>query len=161
MSHTFTELDGQGLQDRVTNAAKRSVVRCARGYIGTPWVHQGRLKGKSIDCLGLLVCVAREFGAEVKLDRTDYDNRKIDTAAMRKVLEHYMEEKPISKAAPGDVLLFALGGSPQHLAIKTDKGMIHANMRTRWVKEDSMDKFIKKDIVACFDFRPWDWIGKE
>lgn len=142
-------------------ASKYDIVRIARTYVGTPWVHQGRLKGKSIDCLGLLVCVAREFGAKVKKDRTDYDNRKIDTKAMRNTLEFYMDTKPVEKAEPGDILLFALNGSPQHLAIKTDRGMIHANMRTRWVREDSMDKFIKKDIVACFDFKPWDWIGRE
>ena len=140
---------------------KREIVKTAREYIGTKWVHQGRLKGKSIDCLGLLVCIAREFGAKVKKDRTDYDNRKIDTGAMREILRYYMKEITFRECGPGDIILFRMNGSPQHLGLKTDKGMIHANMRTRFVREDSMDKFIMKDVVCCYDFRPWEWKGKE
>jgi cell wall-associated NlpC family hydrolase len=30
---------------------------------------------------------------------------------------------------PGDILLFKIDGNPQHMAIKTDKGMIHAYAR--------------------------------
>lgn len=140
---------------------KLQVVRIAREYVGTPWVHQGRLKGKAIDCLGILVCVAREFGAKVVKDRTDYDQKAIDTDAMIDVMRYYMKEISYTQSRPGDVILFAINNRPQHLGIKTNKGMIHANMRTRWVREDSIDKYTESQVVTCFDFRPWEWVGKE
>lgn len=34
----------------------------ARSWIGTPWVHQGRMKGVQCDCVGLIVEVARTVG---------------------------------------------------------------------------------------------------
>jgi len=140
---------------------KNAIVTTAREYLGTKWQHQGRLKGKSIDCLGLLVCIAREFGAKVKKDRTDYDNRKIDTDAMREILRYYMKEITFKEAVSGDIILFKMNGSPQHLGLKTNKGMIHANMRTRFVREDSIDPKLRADIVCCYDFKPWEWVGKE
>ncbi len=36
----------------------------ARKFIGTPFVHQGRVPGAGLDCVGLLVAVAREMGIE-------------------------------------------------------------------------------------------------
>jgi cell wall-associated NlpC family hydrolase len=149
------------MRDSILYAQKSRVVKVAREYLGTRWVHQGRIKGKSIDCLGLLVCVAREFGAKVLKDRTDYDFTNIDTEAMRKVLEFYMKTIPERESRPGDVVLFKIAGSPQHLGILTGKGMVHANMKTRFVREDSIGMNLRKNIVSFFDFRPWEWVGRE
>ncbi len=35
------------------------VVRTARTWLGTPYHHQGRLKGVGVDCAGLLIGVAQ------------------------------------------------------------------------------------------------------
>ena len=44
------------------------VVRMARTWLGTPYHHQGRVKGAGVDCGGLVIGVARflmiGFGAE-------------------------------------------------------------------------------------------------
>lgn len=34
----------------------------ARSFLGTKWVHQGRTKGVALDCIGLIIEVARETG---------------------------------------------------------------------------------------------------
>ena len=38
------------------------IVKAARTYIGTPFHHRERQPGIALDCVGLLVCVARELG---------------------------------------------------------------------------------------------------
>ena len=42
-----------------------AIVQAARGWIGTPYVHQASVKGGGTDCLGLVRGIWREFfGAE-------------------------------------------------------------------------------------------------
>lgn len=38
------------------------VVRTARQWIDTPWMHQGRQPMVALDCVGLPICDARELG---------------------------------------------------------------------------------------------------
>lgn len=38
------------------------VVAEARRHLGTPWVHQGRTPGVALDCIGLVIVVARRLG---------------------------------------------------------------------------------------------------
>lgn len=38
------------------------IIEAARAKIGTPWLHQGRLPGVALDCIGLPICVTRELG---------------------------------------------------------------------------------------------------
>jgi cell wall-associated NlpC family hydrolase len=37
------------------------IVAAARSWLGTPWRHQGRLKGIAVDCGGLIIGVGREL----------------------------------------------------------------------------------------------------
>ncbi len=44
---------------------KDEIVAAARGWIGTPYRHQGQVKGVGCDCLGLVRGVWRDlYGAE-------------------------------------------------------------------------------------------------
>jgi cell wall-associated NlpC family hydrolase len=45
---------------------RADVIRAARAYIGTPFRHQGRLKGVAVDCAGVVMCVAEELGIRDK-----------------------------------------------------------------------------------------------
>jgi hypothetical protein len=38
------------------------IVAVARSWHGTPWRHQGRLKGVAVGCGGLIIGVGRELG---------------------------------------------------------------------------------------------------
>ena len=44
---------------------KEDVVREAKTWLGTPFHHQGRLKGVGVDCAGVIVCVAKELKLKV------------------------------------------------------------------------------------------------
>ena len=38
------------------------LVACARGWIGTPYVHQHRTRGHAVDCVGLIIGAGLEAG---------------------------------------------------------------------------------------------------
>ncbi|MBL0320066.1 MAG: hypothetical protein IPP74_12385 [Alphaproteobacteria bacterium] len=42
--------------------SNQKIISQARTWLGTPFHHQARLKGKGCDCLGLIVGVADELG---------------------------------------------------------------------------------------------------
>ncbi|MFZ7338164.1 hypothetical protein ACLS0R_18210, partial [Comamonas jiangduensis] len=47
----------------MTNFQAQDVVAAARRCIGTPYHHQARKPGIGLDCVGLVICVARQIGA--------------------------------------------------------------------------------------------------
>ena len=64
-------------------------VRMARDYLGTPYHHQARLKGHGIDCVGLVVCVARELGVlPFDVDVTGYSRIPDGKALMHHLHAH-------------------------------------------------------------------------
>ncbi len=153
------------------------VVVCARGFLGTRFHHQGRLKRTQshlggIDCLGLLVEVARELdlrgmdgGPLAALDRTDYGHYP-DTAAL--VLGLGRALMPVDKASlrPGDIALFTIEGQAQHMGIisatraenamkdTASFGLIHAYAPARAVVEHALDAWWRARMAALFRLAP-------
>ncbi len=39
----------------------QNIVDVAKTYIGTPFHHLGRIKDVGIDCVGIIICVAKEL----------------------------------------------------------------------------------------------------
>jgi cell wall-associated NlpC family hydrolase len=109
---------------------RAAVVAEARTWLGTPWVHQHRVKGHAVDCAGLVIGVARTLGlVGPDFDVADYtrtpDGRLLDLCAAHM--------RPVSRAAmqPGDVVVVAVEHDPQHMGIVTPYpggrlAMIHA-----------------------------------
>lgn len=77
-------------------------VAASRGYLGVPWVHQGRTE-RGVDCVGLIVLSLRAIGIEAPLT-ADY-GRMQDYRQARRYLEDYCF-RPSGPALPGDVVLF-------------------------------------------------------
>lgn len=102
------------------------IVATAREYLGTPYLHQGRVKGLGVDCLGLLICVGRELEfLPASFDKQDYTTQP-DPVEFLAGLEREMWAIEIHEARPGDVLLLASHGVATHVAFKTDRGILHA-----------------------------------
>lgn len=144
---------------RVTRA---DLIAEARTWIGTPWIHQGRLKGIATDCVGVVICVPRALGLmPPDFDITGYA-RDPQPQVMIRYLELYLDrvsvpspfplpegegptiENPKSKiqnyAKGGDVLLVVPRRVPQHLQILTFDGtVIGAIDRRRGVREHILD----------------------
>lgn len=97
-------------------ATATGLVDAARSYIGTPFHHQGRAKGVGVDCVGLVVCAARDAGYTVR-DVTNYP-RDPDGASLERIVSGQLERVRLGWEA-GDVMLFwvARSGLPQHVGI--------------------------------------------
>lgn len=135
----------------ITTVTTRQITRQARTYLGTPFHHAGRVKGVGVDCAGLVICV----GHDLRLLHTDYTayGRQPVGGTMTRLLNEQMDEVPLSEARAGDVFLMRFRREPQHLAMKTSKGIIHSYMGVGKVVEHRLDKIWRERIMAAYRFR--------
>lgn len=136
------------------------VVREARAWIGTPYVHQASARGAGTDCLGLLRGVWRAaVGAEpqkVPAYTPDWSEaagrEELFAAALR-----WLRAKDVAEAAEGDVLLFRMrdGSVAKHLGIQsrigTEARFIHA-YTGHGVVECPLSEPWQRRIAARFAF---------
>ncbi len=144
MSHVF--------QDRI--------VRAARGWIGTPYLHQASCKGAGTDCLGLLRGVWREvLGAEPEVPPA-YSMDWSEPArieALWQAAQRHLLPKALAEEAPGDVLLFRMrdGAVAKHLGIAgrigAEASFVHA-YSGHAVVESPLSLPWRRRIVARFTF---------
>jgi NlpC/P60 family putative phage cell wall peptidase len=125
---------------------RQQVIDQARTWLGTPYRHQGRLKGVAVDCVGLLVGVATELGVPAT-DMTGYTRRPDGQL----VPNLYAQTEPVQpgQQQPGDIVVFHWRNDPVHLAILTGpNSIIHAFAINRKVCEHSMDERWLRQISA-------------
>lgn len=137
------------------------VVMQARRWIGTPYVHQASCLGAGADCLGLLRGVWRAVAGaepcEVPAYTPDWAEPGRDEVLMRAAREWLME-KPLSEAAPGDVLVFRMrtAGIAKHLGIQAEIGerpsFVHA-YSGHAVVESPLSVPWARRIAGRFSFR--------
>lgn len=99
---------------------REEIVTAARGHIGTPFHHLGRLPGVGLDCAGLLVVVARQLALmpatfDVPVYGPNPDGRK-----MLAWCNEYMTPVTRENMRPGDALVMITDVLPQHLGILGD-----------------------------------------
>lgn len=136
------------------------IVAAARGWIGTPYLHQASARGLGCDCLGLLRGVWRELrGAEpeaVPAYSRDWSEPQGDERLWRAALAH-LSAKPVAEAAPGDVVLFRMraGAVAKHLGVQSAAGdqprFIHS-YSGHGVVESPLSAPWARRIVARFAF---------
>jgi len=132
-------------------ASRDQIVAVARRYLGTRFKHQGRVPGQALDCAGVVVCAARELGLGF-YDVADYPRLPQGDALRRHLLSAGLAPIAPHRARPGDVLLMRFERDPQHLALMTDRGIIHAHLRLRGVVEHRLDDWWQGKIIAAFQF---------
>lgn len=132
---------------------REQIVTEARAWIGTRWQHQARVKGRATDCAGLVIGVAWEVGLIGRdVDFNGYA-RQPDGDRMRQVCRDMMVEIPATCIRPGDVVAMRFELEPQHVAIVTDRGIIHAYAQARRVVEHRLDSLWKSRIVGAYQFK--------
>lgn len=137
-----------------------AVVEAARGWIGTPYVHQASVRGAGSDCLGLLRGVWREvLGPEpeaVPPYSMDWSEPQGDERLWRAALAH-LRPRPLQDPAPGDVLLFRMreGSVAKHLGIQArcdaSPSFVHA-YSGHGVIESALSAPWARRVVARFAF---------
>jgi len=143
----------------------KAIIDAARTWLGTPFRHQGRAKGQWVDCIGLVIGVAKETNLVVKdFDYCGYGQLPVPTA-MEKALDENMIRVAPGAERPGDVPWMSdpiYGGQPRHLGILTDCGtIIHAHSRVGnaarkaagRVVEQRMDDNLKRRVRRYYRFR--------
>lgn len=140
---------------------RADVATQARTWLGTPFVHQGRIKGLAADCVGLVVGVARELGlVEPGFDFTGYP-RSPDGRSLLGECDRLMQRIAVEDMQAGDVIAIRWESDPQHLGILGDYlhgglSMIHAlgtpDGRGR-VIEHRLHETMQARIVAAYSLR--------
>lgn len=137
------------------------VVAVARGWLGTPYVHQASVRGSGADCLGLIRGVWREIhGAEPEAPPA-YTADWAECGGAEVLLGAAMRHLwPLAEDAgwmPGQVLLFRMrpGAIAKHLGILSrvgeDARFLHA-YTSHGVIESPLTPPWRSRIVARFRF---------
>ncbi len=100
-------------------ARRTDVVQAARAWLGTPFHHQARLKGVGVDCVGLVIGVARELGLVAADFDVDTYPRVPDGVSLMHLVNLHLT--PLQgEMAPGHVVVVRFDRDPQHLGILGD-----------------------------------------
>lgn len=97
----------------------------ARSWIGTPWVHQQRLKGVGADCVGFAggVLIALGIYAADHPDALPFAGygREPDGRRLQAACDVFLHRIEWAEVQPADFLLCSFrGGRPRHMGIVTD-----------------------------------------
>lgn len=145
---------------RNNQPSRQDIVDHARTWIGTPYLHQQRERGRFCDCVGLIIGVARHFGLG--------DYRKNDYLAnpdpehMGRRLRENLDEITPGAARVGDILWIAFKhrgrAVPVHLGIIGDypgggHSLIHAYSTCGCVTEHRLDRKWLRRVHSAFRYR--------
>ncbi|MEJ0062411.1 MAG: NlpC/P60 family protein [Alphaproteobacteria bacterium] len=134
----------------MTEAQVTAMIAAARGCIGTPFHHQGRLPGTGLDCIGLVIVALRAAGMTVN-DRQDY-SRRPDGASLAEALAAH-GASVVADIVAGDALLFAFDGAPQHVALAASPDrIIHAYAPAGKVIETFLSAPWRRRLIASYRF---------
>ena len=135
-------------------------VAAARGWIGTPYVHQASCRGAGADCLGLVRGIWREVvGAEPEAPPAysmDWSEPQRDERLWAAALRH-LRPQALEHAEAGDILLFRMrdGAVAKHLGLAAEVGaqpsFIHA-YSGHGVVESPLSAPWRRRLVARFQF---------
>jgi len=129
------------------------IVNAARSYLGVKFRHQGRTRA-GIDCVGLLVCVARDLGAS-DYDATGY-NRRAQGLGFLHHFQNNLDQISTQDAKPGDVLVFVESIFPCHTGIMSARHdlphLIHAHAPRGVVLEEPFGDEWRSKLRYAFRF---------
>lgn len=133
------------------------IVRIARSWVGTPYLHQASLKGVGCDCLGLVRGVWREaYGTEpeaVPAYSPDWAEAGMRENLAEAARRHMTEATDV---AAGDLLLFRWRAHlpAKHAAIAASAAtMVHAQDGAR-VCEAALSPWWRRRLAFVFRFPP-------
>lgn len=135
-------------------ATRQQVIDEARQWLGTPWRHQGRLKGVGCDCVGHILMVPVALGLlSLDCDIAGYP-RWPEPSLMGEALDKHLDRVERADLRGADVLWLKPRRVPHHLAIYTfDDTIIHAIDLQRGVTEHRLDERWRAAIARVYRYR--------
>ena len=151
------------MSEHMQSIARNRIIEAARGWVGTPFRHQGRKKGVGVDCIGLVCGVGAELGVRAEIPG-NYSQSPSGDLVISGCDKYLVKPEDQATPLPGQVMI--LWGfdrnTPQHFAILGGDPwkitMVHAFSRRGAVIEDVYDHFWSKRFVALYEFpgtEPW------
>ncbi|RJF70979.1 peptidase P60 [Rhodopseudomonas palustris] len=138
-------------------AIRDRIVAEARGWIGTPYVHQASCKGSGADCLGLVRGVWRAlYGHEPEIPPAYGQSWAEESGeeTLRDAARRHLIEIDVAAAMPGDVILIRVRdrGPAKHAAILVEPGrIVHAYDRHA-VQECALPDAWRRRTAYAFRF---------
>lgn len=145
---------------------KDQIIQAAKGWLGTPYHHQARVKGVGVDCAQLVAAIAEELkiipqGTAIPFDYSPEWHIHNREELLVKNLEAFgCPEK--ETAEPGDILCFKFGRAIGHLGILVSESeFIHARIDVGSVVLNSLfaDMASKKGFWAERHVRTFSFPG--
>src|ERR1700680_1854413 len=139
---------------------RADIVSKAREYMGTRFVHQGRVKGRALDCVGLPLMVAEDLGIVDRhgepiraRDSVNYSPKPLD-GFVHEECHGRLLEKPVSSMCEGDVVTVKNPTIACHVAIVARindyLSVIHAHRGIGRVTEHILTAELRDKILGCF-----------
>lgn len=130
------------------------IIDAARECLDTKFLHQGRIVGVGLDCVGVVVHVAKRLNIN-HFDESGYSYMPTNgileqTFEKQECLERISDILTIQK---GDILMFRIAREPQHVAIFTGENIIHSYSSVEKVCEHSLEERWKSRIVRVYRFK--------
>ena len=135
------------------NTSGLEIAREAQSWIGTPYVHQARVRGVGVDCVGLVTCVAADLGYPHYADLRYWHMPEGDQILIE--LDRLFDPVQPQLSEPGDVLAFAWRRQAQHIGIRTQHGFVHADnsAAVKMVVEVSLDYKWRGRLAGAWRWR--------
>lgn len=133
----------------MTSVKRMDIVNEARRWKGTPFVHQGRILGKGVDCVGFGIKIRENLTGKKDIYPKNYSHNP-ETWTMKQDMDNELIIKDKDNIQIGDVLLLNTINSPNpnieahHLAVvvpysEKSFGIIHCGNRIGKVIEHRLD----------------------
>jgi cell wall-associated NlpC family hydrolase len=128
------------------------VEAAARECIGTPFRHLGRIVGRGLDCIGVVIHCAQSLGAD------HWTSESYGRNPNGGILEAALDAQPcleiVTDRQPGDILLMRFNTEPQHVAVYTaEDTIIHGYESVGIVCEHRLSGVWAARIVKIYRFR--------
>jgi NlpC/P60 family putative phage cell wall peptidase len=135
-----------------------TIVAAARGWLGTPYVHQASVKGAGCDCLGLLRGIWRELQGEDAETPPPYSPDWAEATGketLHQALSRHLHEITVAQLRSGDIALFRMTarGPAKHCGIVAERNgtqtLIHAR-QNKCVSEEPFSAFWRGKLAYAF-----------
>ncbi|VAV88851.1 hypothetical protein MNBD_ALPHA02-85 [hydrothermal vent metagenome] len=135
----------------ISDLHRQKIFLTARACVGSPFRHQGRDRASGLDCVGLIVHVAKTLNPAA-FDFTGYKKIPGREAISRYARMAGFGEKPTAHMMAGDAVILRFGRYLEHAAILSDRGIIHACEKYGRVVEHGLDAHWRSRIISVHSF---------
>ncbi len=130
---------------------QKKIISIARSCVGSSFRHQGRDPANGLDCIGLIVYVAKAIGL-TGFDHKDYKKIPEKFAISRQAIAAGFMACPRNDLTAGHILILKFGKYLEHAAIISDRGIIHACEKYGKVVEHGLDDVWRSRITSVHAF---------